>query len=811
VKTFFKPLRPASFFIFITLMAGILAGNIFPDDKTFTLPAILCLSVFLCLFLCFNKKFAFLILLGLVFCCGYLSIQIKLTPCLPSHHISNYLDSKKTKIIGRVVSFKRHYKKKYTLTVLVQAIETKDNAQKSVTGKIKLSVYGSSKKNLEFGDMILFKSAIKPIRNFMNPGAFDYKRFLKLKGIYGTAYTDQKKIKILNQMGQIGFFLQLIRKIENLRTTYYEFVSNHNKDSKAAKIFTSLITGKKEVIPLDMRDLFSKAGISHLLAISGLHLSIVSLLFFSLFYRILSFSPRLTISGKSKKIAGVLSIFPLVGYAIFSGFSPSTQRALIMIIVIVFSFISEREKDIVSSLSIAGIIILSWDSASLFSISFQLSFMAIVFIFGGCLLLKKYSLMIKKNIMTKMGLMGYVTFFAGLGTFPLTAHYFNIVSTIALVSNFIFIPVIGFIVLPLGLVSFVCSFYFPFFALFIIDVCTWILLVSIQISNFLVSIPFAWSRLTGLQWNEIVAIYLVFILIFLGLKGHKKSLLPLFAMTLLLVIFNFSTFFLQKTSNLKITILDVGQGSSALIQTAEGKNILVDGGGFFDASSFDTGRFIIAPFLWQKKIQTLDHVILTHPESDHLNGLIYILDNFDVGTFIKNEDQNNSEPYAILMKICKEKNIRIWNPLTHTGQLNLGTTKLIFYDSFKDNFSADFNNNSLVFKVVHNKFSMLFTGDILRHREKNLSATTNINLYSNVLLSPHHGSLTSSTELFLDKVQPKTIVISCGWHNSYGFPHPGILKRYKKLGVQIFRTDEDGAIFITSDGKNYTTKSFIVR
>jgi competence protein ComEC len=792
-------------------MAGILAGNIFPDDKTFILPAIFCLSVLLCLILYFNKKLAFLILLGLVFCCGYLSIQIKLTPCLPSHHISNHLGSKKTKIIGRVVSFKKHYKKKYALTVLVQAIETKNNAQKKVTGKIKLNVYGPSKKSLEFGDRILFKSAIKPIRNFMNPGAFDYKRFLRLKGIYGTAYTDQRKIKILTQIGQTGPFVQLIRKIENLRTIYYEFVSNHNKDSKAAKILASLITGKKEVIPLEVRDLFSKAGISHLLAISGLHLSIVSLLSFSFFYQILSFFPGLTISGRSKKIAGVLSLFPLVGYAIFSGFSPSTQRALIMIIVIVFSFISEREKDIVSSLSMAGIIILAWDPASLFSISFQLSFMAIVFIVGGGLLLKKYSLMIKKNIMTQMGLMGCVTFFAGLGTFPLTAYYFNMVSTIALISNFIFIPIIGFVVLPLGLVSFVCSFYFPVFALFIIHACTQILWVSIQISDFLVSIPFSWSRVTGLQWNEIAAIYLVFIVIFLGLKGYKKAVLPLVVMTFCLVIFNFSTNFLHKTSNLKITILDVGQGNSALIQTFEGKNILVDGGGFFDASSFDTGRFIVAPFLWQKKIQTLDHVILTHPESDHLNGLIYILDNFDVGSLIKNEDQNNSETYLSLIKICKKKNIRVWNPLTQVVPLNLGTSKLIFYDSFKDLFKVNFNNNSLVFKVVYDKFSMLFPGDILRHREKNLSVNSDINLSSDVLLSPHHGSSTSSTDLFLNKVQPKTIIISCGWHNPYGFPHPGVLKRYEKMGVQIFRTDEDGAIFITSDGENYTTQPFMVR
>jgi len=788
-------------------------GSIFPDDKTFVFPAVFCLFLLFCLTVYYHNQLAFIILLGLVFFAGFHSIQIKLTPSLPVHHISNYLDSEKTKVTGKVVSFKRHDKKKYSMIVLVQAIETKENTKKMITGRIKLNIYGLSPKPPEFGDIILFESVVKSIRNFMNPGAFDYKKFLKLKGIYGTAYTDPGKIKILTQKDEIGFFLQLIRKIENFRTHYYDFILTRTQGSNASKILISLITGKKEVIPLDMRDLFSKAGISHLLAISGLHLSIVGFLFFYLFYRMLSFIPMLLISGKSKKIAGILSLFPLAAYAVFSGFSPSTQRALIMIVVLVFSFVSEKEKDIVSSLSIAGILILALDSAALFSISFQLSFMAIAFISGGIFLLKKYSLMLKKNLMGKIGLMGCVTFFASLGTFPLTAHYFNMVSFIALISNFIFIPVIGFIVLPLGLISLFWFSYFPLAALFMIHVCNWILWASIMISNFLVSIPGSWSRVTTLQWNEVAFIYWVYLLIFLGLKGHKKSLICLVPLTFLVVIFNFSTPSVEPASNsrLRITVLDVGQGNSALIQTPEGKKIIVDGGGFSDISTFDTGRFIIAPFLWQKGIQSLDTVILTHPESDHLNGLIFILDNFDVQSLIKNADQKNSKSYATLMKLCKEKNIRVWTPSAQTAALNFGTVKLIFYDASKDNFYHDFNNNSLVFKIIHNKVSMLFPGDILYRREKKLSANPHINLCSDLLLSPHHGSSTSSTSAFLNKVQPKTIVISCGWHNRYGFPHDAVLKRYQKRGIHIFRTDEDGAVFISSDGNHYTIKPHIVR
>lgn len=818
MKTFFKPLNPASLFIFLSMMAGILAGNLSPENKAPAFFVFFALFVLFCLAFYRNKKIVFIFILGLAFNFGYLSIQTRLFPDLPAHHISNYLDSGKFIITGSIVSFTKHYKKKYKLTLLCHTIETKDGRKETVTGKINLNLYRFSKIAPQFGDIIMFNSSIRSVRNFMNPGAFDYKRFLKLKQIYGTAYTDAIKIKIVTDPDQIGFFLRLIRKIEKSRTNYYQFVLNHTKGSDAGKILASLITGKKEVISPDMRDLFSKAGISHLLAISGLHLSIVGVLFFYLFYRFLSFMPALLIAARSKKIAGILTIFPLMIYAVFSGFSPSTQRALIMIIVLLVSFISEKEKDILSSLSIAGILILMLDTAALFSISFQLSFTAVIFIVYGVSLIQnwvlnlsqKVSFIAKNNLFSKIFMMMAVTFFASLGTLPLTAHYFNIVTTIALISNLIAIPILGFVVLPAGLVSLVCFPYFPFAATFIINVCTGLISVLITLSGFFVSIPGSWYRAVTLSWIEIAAIYLVFISIFYLVKGRRKIPLFLLILSTLLIVFNSSNSRLKHPlkPNLSITIIDVGQGSSALIQTPEGRSILVDGGGFSDSSSFDTGRFIIAPFLWQKRIRSLDAVILTHPESDHLNGLIFILQNFDVHVLIKNADMRKSRNYTTLIKTCEDRDIRILNPLTERNLLEFGTTKLLFYGSLKNRFSYGFNNNSLVFKVIYNDFSMLFPGDILSLRERNLSGINTPDLQSDILLSPHHGSANSSTKFFLDKVLPGSVIISCGWHNRYGFPHPEVIKRYQKAGADIFRTDEDGAIFISSDGKKYEIKTY---
>ncbi len=801
------------FLMFFSLIAGVVAGNFFAGLTLLIIFAIFFLSAVLSwTFFHHKKKLNIYIASILIFIFGFIAIQNRIHPDLPAHHVSNFLDTKDNILTGRIVSFAQHYKRKQKVTLLCQTIKTKNSDIQDITGRIQLSIYGSSDRSPRYGDMIQFQSSIKSIRNFQNPGGFDYKRFLQLKGIYGSTWTGVNKIKILNSDDQINIISRLIRPIEELRINFFYYILNQTDYSRSGKIMASLITGKKEVISSDIRDLFSKAGISHLLAISGLHLSIVSLLFFSLLYRFFSFFHPLLISGKSKKIAGVLTIIPLVLYGVFTGFSPSCQRALIMIIVLIFSFIREKEKDIISSLSLAGIIILIMDSAALFSISFQLSFSAVVFIVYGTVLLKQYMpFMMGKKKWFKTGMILFITLFAGVGTSPLTAHYFNVVSIIAPISNFIAIPAIGFIVLPLGLVCLISFSWFPAFAGFIVFVCSKLISYLIIFSQFIITLPFAWSRTITLNWIEITVIYLFFISFFLFLKGSKIffKLLSLFTILLLIVNFIIISSSQNLEKNLHITIIDVGQGSSTLIQTPQGVNIMVDGGGFSDISSFDAGRYIIAPFLWKKRVKTIDYVILTHPESDHLNGLIFILDNFNVKTLIKNSDQRDSITYESMTQICEKHNIRVYNPLDQEKSIDIGPIRLFFFDSSLKKESYNLNNNSLVFKLIYNDFSILFPGDILKLREKHLSEKNNIDLSSNILLSPHHGSFSSSSKVFLEKVHPSSVIISCGWHNRYGFPDQKVLKRYQNMGIAIYRSDENGAVFVSSDGDDYKIETFI--
>jgi competence protein ComEC len=789
-------------------MAGIALGDCLPDSKTYVWPVLAVLSGLSILAVFFYRQAFFPLFLFLICGLGLLSIQMKLFPVYPDDHIRQFFNIKKILVKGKIVSFSRHYDKKIKVTLECRNIILPGQISKRVSGRVDLSIYLSSGPIPQYGDMIEFESTLRPVQNFENPGAFDYAGYFKLKGLAGTAYCDQKNIRIINGSDPEKLFLRVVRVIEKTRLDFYAFILDHTGPSETGKALAALITGKTELITPDLRELFSKAGISHLFAISGLHLSIIGFLFFSGISNFLSIFPKFLITGRSKKLAGAITVIPLMVYCIFSGFSPSTQRAFIMTLALLFSLISEKEKDFPSSLSMAGILILFIDSAALFSISFQLSFIAVGFIVGGLSLIKKEAFLYKDNLLGKTAMLLCVSFFASLGTFPLTAHYFHTISIVQLISNLVFIPVVGFVLLPLGIVSLLGFSFFPVFSGWIIHLCHFLISFSILFSGVIASMPFSWARIMSLDWIEITLIYLMFTFFYALLKRKRKISGAILLVIGVLGIYNFLNGpSIKNPDILAITIMDVGQGNSALIQTPQGRHILVDGGGFAELSAFDTGKYILAPFLWQNKIDTLDYIILSHPESDHLNGLIYILNNFKVHTFIKNADMRETEAYKKLMETCKKNRIRIWEPSERGEAIYLGQTAVIFLETADHYASGDLNNNSLVFRISYKRFSMLFPGDILSAREKSLAGKNALNLHSNILLSPHHGSSSSSTEIFLDKIMPKSVIISCGRNNRYKFPHPDVLKRYNDMGIHIFRTDRDGAVFISSDGLDYGIKT----
>ncbi len=842
-------------------MLGICAGSIYQGFKTFSFLFIPLLFIFIVAGLYVKQfqweKFIRTAFWLLFFSLGYCLISCAICPDLPLNHVSKYADKGKLWIQGRVSSFPIATGKMEKLILSVDTIglhrkgrtlfyhvtgkirvgigyycsDTQSPSIKSYASKVRLSSldrygrrikhYGKSIfwKKIHYGDTISFVSQIKPIRNFNNPGGFNYLRYMSFNSIFGSTWTRRDRIKLIEPCSYSGIFsgifVSLLRSVENYRDDFSEFILKTIPNRDVASVLIALSTGKKEFLSKKLRSEFSKAGVSHILAISGLHLSIVAGIFFYFFNWLLSFSRFFLIRGWSRKAAAFLTLFPLLAYAAFSGFSPSTKRAFIMIAVFMFSFVAEREADPLNTLALAAIIILMISPGALFSISFQLSFSAVLFIIMGFILVKGRKIQYGNKFFIKFCAFVFTSFCAMAGTEILVMYYFNIISFVGIITNIILIPAIGFGAVPMEIAALLTHPFSAKLSWFFIKCAGWIIYPCLLFIHNIAELPFAWSRTITPDHMEIFCYYLFFAGIFLLLSKRKKMGVLCLVTAIIIVSAN-EIFWLNRrffNKDLYITILDVGQGSSALLELPQGKRVLVDGGGFSYLSGFDTGQYIVGPFLWRKKIMSLDMVILTHPESDHMNGLIYILKNFKVRKFIKNCDKRKTFAYGELIRAIMVNGAKIDIITNKEKKLRLGKVVFDFLNPFikcsrtKDSHER-LNNNSVVFRLLFNKISVFFPGDIMNKAENKIALKYGDNIKSDILISPHHGSSTSISDFFLDKIDPKSIVISCGWHNRFHLPDSSVIKQYKKRGIQVFRTDLQGAITIRSNGNKFSFITF---
>ena len=267
-------------------------------------------------------------------------------------------------------------------------------------------------------------------------------------------------------------------------------------------------------------------------------------------------------------------------------------------------------------------------------------------------------------------------------------------------------------------------------------------------------------------------------------------------------------------TDLKITAIDVGQGSAILVRFPGGKKMLIDGGGFTD-SSFDMGKMVIAPFLYHERINTIDAVVLTHPHPDHLQGLLYVTNNFNVKEVWSTGQRSEDEIYRQWEKIIKQKNIKRISLSSQSPSAKINGVYLNVLwpqNSLEGHANVtnyhQFNDDSLVIKIKYGQISFLFPADISSAVECSLIKSKQ-DLSSDVLFVPHHGSYHSSSVDFINKVSCRYAVISAGKANVFRHPHSRTLNRYKTFPVKILRTDKDGAITLTTDGTTLHINTFL--
>lgn len=536
-----------------------------------------------------------------------------------------------------------------------------------------------------------------------------------------------------------------------------------------------------------------------MLAVSGSHIT----------YIISAFS--ILMEKKNKRITKILTIIFLIFFMALTGFTASVVRASIMGILILTSGLVHRKSDTINNLGISSLIILICNPYTIIDAGFWLSFAGTM---GIILLEEPINSYFQKFKICKIKSISWIinsftiTFAANIIIIPIMAYMFSTFSMTFWISNILAAPVMEFVTIYGFLMYFISIFLLPL-AKFLGIILNFSLNSLIKIAEITSLIPGSSIYIKTPYLLECIIYYLILFLIFNWkrikeklennkiLEKIKKNSYKYISIILISIILT-NTISNKIFQEIKIYFVDVGQGDSTLIQTIEGKNILIDGGGS-EFGSFDVGESILLPYLLDRRITTIDYLMISHFDSDHIGGVFAILENLEVKNIIISKQGETSENLKKFYEITNNKGIR--TIIVKKGDI----VEIDKYSHFEilfpeDNLIEDniLNNNSIVARFNSLDFSILFTGDIEEIAEKRLcelySGTDKLEAF--VLKVAHHGSKTSSSEEFLELVKPKIALIGVGKNNNFGHPNIDVIERLENMGSKIYRTDNCGEIII---------------
>ena len=805
------------------LMIGCAAGAWFPGHWRLAVPsAVVALAVVVAGVKAEGHRLA--APLALIAILGYLSIQPWMDPPMKPGHAARFVDQGPVFIAGRVVDAPRVAAGRQKLYLdLVDS--GRRNAAGPTCGRIRLTVQGLTPA-LARGDRVRFSARLRSPRNFSNPGGFDYRRYLLLRGVQATAWVAAEKLQWAPARPSWRLSAALSRFRERV-----DRLLQQELDPDTAAVLSALTVGDRSRIDEGLRSAFNRVGVGHLLAISGLHVGIVAGLVYALLWQGFSRLSFLLHRGLPRQAASVGTLAAVWGYALLAGLSPSTQRAALMISAWLGAGLLARERDLPNTLALAALVILVIHPPALFSVSFRLSFLAVAWIVAG---LSAASAPPADpagapesadaapgwavRLASRARQFFLVSLWATLGTLPVVMETFNQVSLVGLPANFIFVPVIGMGVVPVALAAtLLASVSLPAAAV-VFRVAGVLLSWALDLLKAIAQWPASALSTFTPRPEEIVLYYaalglalawrrwpasaaarrcriVIFLLVLAGgaadglYWGHRRFWHP----------------------DLRATVLDVGQGSAVVLELPRGAVAVVDGGGFSDNRIFDVGRSVLAPFLRYQKIRTIDLVVLTHANADHLNGLLYVLEHFPVGRVWSNHQAADTFGYRRFVEIIERRRIPwpAFERLPRRSRLGEAHIELLHPPQGAVPANGEANNESIVLRVSTAHGAILLTGDIEVPAERSLVSRAAAAVAADVLLVPHHGSRSSSSTTLLAAVQPKEAIISCGWKNRYRLPHPEVLERLGALGARVWRTDWHGAVTVTIDAHGVAVTPFL--
>jgi len=772
-------------------IAGIYLGSLLPLPTAFLcLLALLPLAIILLWWREWQVRLLSACLLALLL--GALRYRLSI-PHFDERSLAYYNDKGQVTIQGIVASEPDERDRWTNLRIKASRLED-DEGSHEVTGIV--LVRAPRYLMCDYGDELEIRGRLETPPEFED---FSYRDYLSRQGIH--SIMRRPEIALLAK-GKGNPFLAAIYAFKRRAQATIAAIMHEPE----ASLLTGILLGLERGIPADLMESFARTSTTHIIAISGFNISVVAGVLSSLANRLV---------GKRRSL-----YFVLVGIALYTilvGAEASVVRAAIMGGLCAIAVHYGRQSDALNSLVAAATLMTLHRPSTLWDLGFQLSFAAtlglVLFtpILSGWferLLSRLFSGETAKGAIRLLNDVLIATLAAQITTLPIIVYHFGQLSLITLLTNFLILPaqqgvmvwggmatMLGLISLPLGRIVGWVAWLFLTYTIRLVEITAQVPYASINVGRFSASVLWLYYGLLAgalIEGSRLRAIW----------KRLTRNLPTKVVITVLALaaLLTWMAVFSMPDGRLHVVFFDVGQGDAIFVQTPLGQQILIDGGPSPTTILTALGRQL--PF-WDR---SLDLVVLTHPEEDHLTGLIPVL---EVQKLL-----DSGLP-------CAEPTCERWQELIERKGIEVQTAQRgmrielgggLWFDvlhpgaELMEGADSDVNNNSVVMRLVMGNASFLFTGDIEEEAEGAILASGQM-LASTVLKVPHHGGKTSLSDGFLEGVSPQLAVISVGRDNRFGHPAPETLQRLEKRGISILRTDQNGTIEVITDGKRYWVKT----
>ncbi len=717
---------------------------------------------------------------------------------------------------GVVTAPVEHGPGRMTMIVAVESVQ-RDTASREVRGNLRLTWRPCRPGNecepdtdIFRGDRITVRARIRQPFGTRNPGGFDYGAYLRDRGIHAVATVRGPGRIQVQPPGIFDLSEWTWSQIDRGRNRVRQ-VAVSTLRQPARGLFLGMIVGEQNDIPPDMRDDFMTTGTVHIISISGSHLGLLA---FVSFLGVRGFTrrmpsrwlERLSCILTPRQLAVLVTVPMVLFYTLLSGAHVATVRSLLMILLYLYAVWIGYERQILIALGIAALGTTLADPRALYALSFQLSYVSVLAI----ALVFRWSTNdveedeIPQAFTDKVKHWGkqyaLMTLAATVGTVPLVAYYFNQVAWLGLFANAVVVPFVGMLVVPLGLGASLIVLlggleHLPF---------GW---VHQEIMDVLTSVVGMLAGIPGAEWHvaspSILSMAGFYLCLVMALLSRKRTLRIVSASVLVVCLlwWTWSPRYVFEDETLRVTFLDVGQGDATVIELPGGDTILVDGGVAYER--WDIGRMVVGPYLWDRGIRRLTHVVATHPQLDHVGGLAWIIDNFEVEHYWSNGIQRTNYFYRRLRDAIAKRGLVERIAMEGKSLVREGLCRLISLNpplaendaTLHDFQGSELNNLSVVLSLTCGKHSILLTADAEVEALARLTGHPLVES-ATVVKIPHHGAKSSLNRQWIQRLNAKTAVVSAGQGNRYGHPAEDVLQAYEPM--TIYRTDAHGAIVLSA-------------